>query len=46
MSRLLGVVEKGANTATVASGLNWQAGDELYFAPTAMQENHSDYLTI
>jgi hypothetical protein len=26
--------------------LDWKQGDKLYFAPTAMQATHSDYLTI
>jgi cell migration-inducing and hyaluronan-binding protein len=45
-SRLLETVKKGDNTAKVDSGLQWKKGDKLYFAPTAMQATHSDYLTI
>jgi hypothetical protein len=46
MTRLTETVFAGQNTAKVASGLNWQTGDKLYFAPTTMQQDHSDYLTI
>jgi hypothetical protein len=45
-SRLRAAVTTAMNTATVAAGLDWQEGDELYFAPTTMQTDHSDYLTI
>ena len=46
MSRLKAIVNPGENTATVDSGLDWKEGDRLYFAPTALQHTHSDYLTI
>jgi hypothetical protein len=45
-SRLRETVNKGDNKAKVDSGLKWETGDKLYFAPTAMQATHSDYLTI
>jgi hypothetical protein len=45
-SRLHESVKRGQNTAKVDSGLQWGEGDKLYFAPTAMQATHSDYLTI
>jgi hypothetical protein len=46
MSRLRGEVNSNMNTATVEAGLDWTTGDKLYFAPTSMQEDQSDYLTI
>lgn len=45
-SRLREAVDPTKNTALVAPGLDWKEGDELYFAPTTMQEEQSDYLTI
>jgi hypothetical protein len=45
-SRVLDVISKGQTTAFVEPGLDWVTGDELYFAPTAQQANHSDYLTV
>ena len=45
-SRLLATVLKDERSAMIEPYLDWQAGDQLYFAPTAMQADHSDYLTI
>ena len=39
-------VNPGSSTARVETQLDWQSGDQLYFAPTAMQATHSDYATI
>lgn len=30
----------------LGAGLDWVAGDQIYLAPTAMQQDHSDYATI
>jgi len=46
MRRLLATVQKGDTKITVDPGHDWVAGDELYLAPTAMQNYHSDYMTI
>jgi hypothetical protein len=46
MSRLLETVNLGDSTAKVDPDLDWERGDRLYFAPTALQYQHSDYLTI
>jgi hypothetical protein len=46
MTRLTETVFAEQNYAKVASGLNWLSGDKLYFAPTTMQQDQSDYLTI
>jgi hypothetical protein len=35
-SRLLATVNKNDREATVEAGLDWAAGDQLYFAPTAL----------
>jgi hypothetical protein len=45
MSRLHGIVNKGDDEAKVGAGLSWEEGDKLFFAPTAMQHDHRDYLT-
>jgi hypothetical protein len=45
-SRLRGEVNPTMDTALVETGLDWKEGDELYFAPTSMHEDQSDYLTI
>jgi len=42
----MATVNPGTNTAKVKTQLDWQSGDQLYFAPTAMQATHSDYATI
>jgi len=34
------------NDIMVDAGLDWVAGDELYFAPTTIQMHHSDYRII
>lgn len=45
-SRLRLDVYKGSSVAVVESGLDWVAGDELYFAPTNHQWRHSEYKTV
>jgi hypothetical protein len=46
MTMLMGSVEPGEQSATVATGLDWVAGDELFFAPTGFQQFNVDYLTV
>ena len=46
MSRLLMPCYSGQDTIIVEPGLDWQEGDEIYLAPTAAQNTHSDYRTI
>ena len=46
MSRLKQPVYYEDLTAMVDTGLDWDTGDELYFAPTASIAEASDYLTI
>jgi hypothetical protein len=36
MSRLLAVADKGTTSVTVEPNLDWVAGDQLGFAPTAI----------
>ena len=36
----------GTKTIYVEEGLDWQIGDQIYLAPTAMQHDHSEYRTI
>ena len=45
-SRLLTTALVGATTVDVETGLDWVEGDQLHFAPTAMQHTHSDYLEV
>lgn len=45
-SRLLAPVYKGDTQIVVEEGLDWQEGDEIYLAPTAMQYDHSEYRKI
>jgi hypothetical protein len=45
-SRLTATALAGATTISVATGLDWGAGDKLHIAPTATQFGHSDYKTI
>jgi len=45
-SRLFSTVYQGYKTALVESGLDWVAGDRLYFAPTNHQWMHSEYRTV
>jgi hypothetical protein len=45
-SRLRAPVNRGETAALVDSGLDWQAGDRVYLAPTATQHSHSDYMNI
>ena len=45
-SRMQVSVIAGDTSATVAPGLDWVTGDELYFAPTNHQWTHSEYRTI
>lgn len=44
--RLQASVFNGDVNAQVESGLGWQAGETLYFAPTNHQWTHSEYKTI
>jgi hypothetical protein len=46
MLRLLSPVYKGQSQIIVEAGHDWVAGDEIYLAPTAMQSNAHDYMTI
>ena len=46
MSRLLRSVNENEKEALVETGLDWVAGDQLYFAPTTVNWKHSDYLEI
>ena len=45
-SRLLLPVNKGDTQLYLEPGLDWVAGDQIYLAPTAMQQDHSDYATL
>ena len=44
--RLHNSVYHGETTAVVEAGLNWAAGERIYFAPTNHQYMHSEYKTI
>ena len=46
MTRLLAPVYKDFTEVMVDTGLDWVAGDEIYFAPTNMQPYHHEYKTI
>jgi len=46
MTRLTATVFSGMSEISVEPGLDWKTGDEIYLAPTAMQNEHSDYRTI
>lgn len=46
MSRLEQPIEKGMTSTLVAQGLDWVAGDKLYFAPTNVHWQHSEYREI
>ena len=46
MSRLLAEVQKGATSCTVQKDLDWVAGDQLGFAPSATQNDHFEIATI
>ena len=37
MTVLMASVEPGDQSTTIAAGLDWEAGDELFFAPTGFQ---------
>lgn len=45
-SRLRTPVFKGQSKIMVDEGLDWVQGDQLYFAPTNHQWEHSDYATV
>jgi len=45
-TRLQTSVYKDFDTATVETGLDWVTGDQLYFAPTNHQWQHSEYRTV
>jgi hypothetical protein len=45
-SRLKRSVNEREKEALVETGLDWVAGDQLYFAPTTVNWKHSDYLEI
>lgn len=45
-ARLQASVFNGDTTATVEAGLDWVAGEKIYFAPTNHQFTHSEYKTI
>lgn len=46
MSRLRETVFLGDSSAKVEKGLDWLPGDRLALLPTAMQNHHTDYVTI
>lgn len=46
MTRLILPVYEGDTELYVDPELDWVAGDEIYLAPTALQYDHSDYVTI
>lgn len=46
MSRLQLSAKKGDTTLYLEPGLDWQAGDKIYLAPTAMRHLDSDYATL
>jgi len=46
MSRLTAECQKGSSSCTVVIGLDWVAGDELGFAPTASQNLHYEVAVI
>ena len=46
MSRLTAECQKGSSSCTVGIGLDWVAGDELGFAPTATQYLHYEVAVI
>lgn len=45
-ARLQISVYNGSDIAYVEAGLDWMAGEEIYFAPTNHQYEHSEYRTI
>lgn len=36
----------GDSTIYLGIDLDWQAGDQIYLAPSSMQHTHSDYATL
>ena len=49
MTRLIAPVYRGDTQIYIdmpSEGLDWEIGDEIYLAPTAMQFDHSDYAVI
>jgi hypothetical protein len=46
MSRLRAPVNEGEKQATVSKDLDWKEGDHVYFAPTTVNWQHSDYLEV
>ena len=46
MTRLKSSVYNGSNQAYVDTGLDWVAGDKVYFAPTNMNSYHHEYKEI
>ena len=45
-TRLLQSAYKGQDQIIVEDGLDWQRGDKIYIAPTAMQYDHDDYAIV
>lgn len=46
IARLTAECQKGATSCTVATGLDWVAGDKLGFAPTATQHTHYEIVEV
>lgn len=46
MTRLRSTHYQGDEKIIVEEGLDWQEGDQIYLAPSAMQHDHSEYRTI
>lgn len=46
MSRLLAEAQKGDQSVTVETGLDWVAGDQLGFAPTGLKHLEAETATI
>ena len=46
MTRLEQVAEEGSQEVFVGTQLGWEAGQKVYFAPTTLQHDQSDIMTI
>ena len=46
MTRLEAPIYKGYQNLQVGTGLNWEAGDQIYFAPTNLHPYHAEYRKI
>lgn len=46
MTRLVATVQRGDREAFVGTNLGWLPGQKLFFAPTTLQHDHYDVMTI